>query len=329
MKKHILLISLLIFVFAASYAQGEDTSDTSGSFYLKAGIGAGAQFGVLTEKLYEELSSQDLYTKSWLTWETLPLTFCTIDFYTGYNFISKQAINLNTFFTFGIPAETGLMEDYDAMLYDGYITDYSQHENYTDSFFSAGFYADYTFIYGFGVGIGFEYEKYKFRGHNGYGQHNTINGVTLDYWNPDMPHTDEYEGYTVITYDITSFYWKLGLVLRHNFTQNLYMTLDAWIYLYRYNNALDKHWRFIPNIPNTYWTDKVETWNSGYEIHTTLQYSLSQNLILSLKLLGEYLPDAYGPDYSGAPPNCTLNDGYKGGFGAWAVSATISAILQL
>ncbi|MBO4726793.1 MAG: hypothetical protein J5631_00055 [Spirochaetaceae bacterium] len=329
MKKHILLISLLIFVFAASYAQGEDTSDTSGSFYLKAGIGAGAQFGVVTENFYRLFSTRGLYRVSWLTWETMPAFFGTFNATAGYEFSNNRSINVEAYFSSVYPTVTGAMEDFDALLFDDRITDFSHHDNYTDLLIDTGFYADYSFSNGFGAGIGFEYQNVKFRAQNGYSQHNTTEYGTGGYWSADMPHTSEYTGNTVITYDFFSFYWKVGLVWRHEFSSRFNLGLDAWVNLYRYNRILDKHYAFSPNIPYDYYTDIVETWFSGTDIRATIEYAFTNHFLLSLRVAGTYLPAEYGDDYIGVPPNYTLNIGYKGGFDAWNASASASVIFRL
>ena len=271
-----------------------------------------------------------LYKKSWLTWETLPAYFGTIDLYTGYTFKNQHSLNLALLFSFPFPDKTGSMEDYDALLYDGIVTDYSKHDNYTDNLLSAGFSVNYTFFGGLGIGIEFEYEKIHFRSKNGYAQHNTdLYGHTHGYWNPDMAHSDEYDGAIVITYDVTSFYWKPGITWHFSLTKSLKIGFDIWLHMYRYNRALDIHYSIVPNIPSSYFTDIVETWFSGANAQATVEYGFTKNFSLSLNISGTYLPDAQGDDYSGKPPKYKLNEDYKGGFGAWNASACISAIFRL
>ena len=328
-KKSIsILIYLILFIncsFSVLQAQENTLNNTDKGAYFSLITGAGARFGVLTENFYEIQSDGTLYKKSWLTWETLPLFFGTFEFDTGYRFSKYNSITLNSFFSFGIPAFTGHMADYDAFLYDGCITDYSYHDNYTDNFFSTGFYANFCFLKGFGVGIGFEYQNFKFYGKNGYAQHTFPRSR---HWNPDMPHTSEYEGNTVITYDITSFFWKPGLVFRHSFANKVNIGLDVWAYLYRYSKAYDIHYKFAPNIPYSYFKDIVEAWLSGFEIHTSVEYAITDFYSVSFRLNGEQLFNAYGDDYLGSPPDYRINEDYKGGFEAWSISGSFSLILK-
>ena len=319
MKKLILLISLLLLIFAASYAQG-------GNFYLKTGIGAGVQFGVVTENFYRLFSTRGLYRVSWLTWETMPAFFGTFNATAGYEFSNNRSINVEAFFSSAYPTVTGSMEDFDALLFDNRITDFSHHDNYTDLLIDTGFYADYSFSNGFGAGIGFEYQNVKFRGQNGYSQHNTTEYGTAGYWSSDMPHTSEYEGNTVITYDFFSFYWKVGIVWRYEFSKRFSLGLDAWINLYRYNRILDKH--YFQNVAQDYYTDIVEKWFSGTDLRATVEFALTKHFLLSLRVAGTYLPAENGDDYMGIPPNYTRNTGYKGGFEAWNASACVSAVLR-
>ena len=326
-----LLFLILFSAFSAEYEEGIDTtSNESKRFYFNTSSGIGIQFGILTENFYKQYSYGDLYRVSWLTWETLPVYFDTVNLSTGYKFANSCSVNIEAFFTFAFPAYTGSMEDFDALKYDGKITDFSHHDNYTDSFKSTGFYADYSFKSEFGVGIGFEYRSVSFHAENGYAQHTSDNGTSLQYWSADMPHTSEYEGNTVIAYDIFSYYWKAGIVWRHKFTNQFSVKLDAWINLYRYNHILDKHYSFFPsNVPKVYFTDIVEVLFSGEEIRANFEYSISNNLSISLIIMGKYLPDEHGPDYNGKPPNLTLNDGFKGGFKSWSASGVFAATFRL
>ena len=330
MKKTLVIIICLSLAFSLFADEKQDSN-----FHFEASIGAGLQFGILTENFYhetpengEETSENDLYRVSWLNWETLPLCFATLNVTASYDFSRNHSISFEPFISIGIPGNTGCMEDFDALLDDGRITDFSHHDSYTDLFLDTGFYADYTFLAGFGIGIGFEFQNVKFRAQNGYSQHNTTGNHTAGYWSPDMLHTCEYEGNTVITYDFFSFYWKPGIVWRHDFSNRFRLGLDAWLYLYRYNHTLDKHYTFSPNVPSEYYTDIVEAWFSGVDARATVNYAFTEHFSLALRVAGTYIPEAYDDDYTGEPPNCTRNIGYKGGFYAWSVSGTVSAVLQ-
>lgn len=324
MKKTLAII-ICLFLVPLLFADEKQAS----KFHFEASIGAGLQFGILTENFYAETSQNDLYRVSWLKWETLPAVLGDIDATFGYTFSNRHSINFEAFFSSAFPDVTGSMEDFDALFFDGRITDFSHHENYTDLLLSTGFYADYSFSNGLGAGIGFEYENVKFRGQNGYAQHNTIGNYTYGYWTEDMPHNSDYTGYTVITYSFFSFYWKIGMIWQHEFTNHFGIKLDAWLNLYRYNQALDIHYSIIPNIPYTYFTDVVEVWFSGVEIRAAFDIPLSKHFALSFRLGGTYLPDAYGPDYNGEPPNYSRNVGYKGGFESWSASGNIAVLFRL
>jgi hypothetical protein len=329
--KKILLISFLLMIFAASFAeegQSEAVPDTSGSFYLKAGIGAGAQFGVVTENFYRLFSTRGLYRVSWLNWEMMPAFFGTFNATAGYQLSNRRSINVEAYFSSVYPTVTGSMEDFDTLKYDDRITDFSHHDNYTDLFIDTGFYADYSFSSGFGAGIGFEYQNVKFRAQNGYSQHTSTGAVTDEYWSADMPYTSDYTGNTVITYDFFSFYWKVGIVWRHEFSNRFSLGFDAWVNLYRYNRMLDKHYAFSPNVAYDYYTDIVETWFSGADFRATVEYALTKHFLLSLRVAATYLPAENGDDYTGIPPNCTKNTGYKGGFNAWNASASGAAVFR-
>lgn len=323
MKKKLVIIICLFFAFSLFADEKQDSK-----FHFETSAGFGVRFGVLTENFYFELSETDLYRVSWLKWETMPLCFGTLNVTASYDFSRNHSISFEPFFSIGIPSITGCMEDFDALLYDDRITDFSHHDNYTDLFLDTGFYADYTFLAGFGIGIGFEFQNVKFRAQNGYAQHNTTGNHTAGYWSPDMPHTDEYEGNTVITYDYFSFYWKPGIVWRHEFSNRFRLGFDAWLYLYRYDHALDKHFVFNPNVPDDYYTDIVEVWFSGFDVRATTDFSLTKNFALSLRVAGTYLPAENGNDYTGVPPNYSLNIGYKGGFNNWSVTASVSAVFR-
>lgn len=324
--KKVLSLCFFISLFLSLWA--EPIQEKSSGFYFKLTTGADVRFGVVTENFYKELSADNLYKISWLTWETLPVTSIVLDLSMGYKFNAYNSINIDGFFSYAVPFKTGIMQDYDARKFDNRLTDYSRHDNYTDLLLSTGFYSDWCFFYGLGLGIGFEYEKVRFRSQNGYGQH--YNDRSPGYWSQDLPYTDYYDGYTVITYDIDSFYWKPGIVWRHSFKNGISLSLDIWNYLYRYNHALDKHYNITPiNFPLDYYTDVVEVWFQGYEARFSFAYEFTSQFSLMLRIKGTYLPAEYGNDYLGKPPNLYLNLGYKGGLSAWSASATLAAIFQL
>ena len=332
----------LFFLFAASMTlQAENPSEsinkssTTGiddyGFYSKMLYGAKLQFGVVTENFYKQLSQENLYRISWLTWDTLPVFSLNFEIASGYKFNAFQSLNFEAFFSTSIPGKTGFMQDYDTLFFDNKITDYSFHENYTDSYISTGFYADFALLYGFGLGLGFEYEKVSFRGQNGYAQHNSDTGSPMGYWTADMPHTSEFDGITVITYDIFSFYWKSGIVWRFDITNQIYTGFDAWLYFYRYDNAMDKHYYTSkPNIPRLYYKDIIEEWINGYEIRAFAEYVVTPHFSIFTRLSGTYLPEAFGNDYiSQKPSDFKLNDNYKGGFEAWSASGCLSFVFRL
>ena len=329
MKKQILLILLLLSIFTASFAeeeQSENLPDTSGGFYLETGIGAGLQFGIVTENFYRLFSTTGLYQVSWLNWQMMPACLGTVNVKTGYEFNNNRSINFEAYFSSTFPTVTGSMEDFDALKFDDRITDFSHHDNYTDLFIDTGLYFDYSFPNGFGLGINFEYKNVKFRAQNGYAQHTSNGYGTYEYWSPDMPHTSDYTGNTVITYDFFSFYWKPGIVWRYGFTDRIHLGIDAWFCLYRFDHALDIH--YVANVPHDYYTDIVEKWFSGLDVRATANYAFTDHFSLSLRVAGEFLPPAYDDDYVGVPPDTKINKGYKGGFDAWSVSATVFAIMR-
>ncbi len=320
-------LSVLLFLFSFALLWSENPQDDDSGFYLKVGIGADVRFGVVTENYYRKLSDGTLYRISWLTWETLPAVSAAADASFGYQFRRNNSIDFNAFLTFAIPSKTGKMQDYDAQKFDGRLTDYSCHDNYTNLLYSTGFYADWAFFHGLGFGVGFEYEKASFSGNNGYAQH--YNGTSIGYWSEDLPVTSYYDGKTIITYEVMSFYWKPGIVWRHSFESGFSVSADIWNYLYRYNRAQDVHYKFTPkNVPDDYYTDIIEVWFKGFEARASVGYAFTKKFSLLLKVKGTYLPDEYGDDYFGKPPNAKLNINYKGGLSAWSASASLSAIFQ-
>ena len=335
MKKIVSSLIFLMLFASFSFSVWADTknepleTDPSNGFYFTINVGAGVQFGVLTEIFYEKLSDESFYKKSWLRWETLPVFLGSFENSIGYNFSKYHSRNLSAFFSFAVPDFAGAMEDFDALLYDGKITDYSYHDNYIDSIYSTGFYTDYSFLGGFGISIGLEFQTLTFLGENGYAQHNSDWGWATGYWNANMPYTSTYEGNIVISYEAFSFYWKPGIVFRHSFTDDFRIGFGAWSYLYRFSQAEDIHYKFNPNVPIRYFTDIIETWFSGFEIQASTEYAIQDKFSLSLRIVGKYLPDVLGDDYTGKPPDHKLNEDYKGGFAAWSVSANVAAVLRL
>ena len=116
-----------------------------------------------------------------------------------------------------------------------------------------------------------------------------------------MPHTSDYTGNTVITYDFFSFYWKPGIVWRYGFTDRIHLGIDAWFCLYRFDHALDIH--YVANVPHDYYTDIVEKWFSGLDVRATANYAFTDHFSLSLRVAGVFLPPAYDDDYVGVPPD--------------------------
>ena len=119
------------------------------------------------------------------------------------------------------------------------------------------------------------------------------------------------------------------MVWRHELSNHFDSQLDAWLNVYRYNRINDKHWGFQPNVPNVDYLDIVEVGFSGGEIRTRLNFILSNYFELSLRIAGSYLPADYGRDYKRESSNYNRNEGYRGGFDSWGVSATIAAIMKL
>lgn len=332
--KKILIILLLITIICPVFSVESDANNTFAPFELPKGfclstsIGAGINFGMIKENYFEDITTS-LYTISWLTWEMNYSSFVSINATIGYKTDSNHSFNVEGFFSYAYPSLTGVMEDFDALLYDKKITDFSHHDNFTDSFTTAGFYSDYISPIGLGAIIGFEYQSSKFSAKNGYAQHNSDYGITTGYWNPDMPITSTFDGFTVITYDSSSYYWKTGISYQYVLANRFLMGFDALINIYRYNKLLDKHYKFNPNVPNSYFTDIIETWFSGVEIRASFEFELSKHIAILFRTTGKYIPEEIGPDYFGKPPNQTLNEQYKGGFGAWIASNSLSVTFHL
>jgi len=267
MKKYNFLIMLVI------TAMGLFAQNNEHSFSL--GVSLGLLGGQSEEIVYR--NSKSGYMLSQLLWDMKPLTYAGVEVhYNWQNPANKWGLFTDAFFKFGIPGNTGIMEDRDWMFgtYPDWLTHYSVHDNRTQK----------AMLIDINAGASFKiFEKFLIKPFLSYSYMNfswAASGGSFLYPDEDGDHFYLITDTDVITYEQTWNIISIGVSFYGAF--NRYFDVDISIKLSPliWCTAVDNH--ISRNIIF------VDSMFSGFFFEPGLLFSFTPNDFFKLSLSVKY-----------------------------------------
>ncbi|MCM1320901.1 MAG: omptin family outer membrane protease [Bacteroides sp.] len=289
LRKHIIVIFIAAGL-ARAFAEGTEWN-------FAVGTQTGFESGAYNEYVF--IPSAGDYTLSRLDWEMPFLWKAGVSADIAAKTKRAGLFEFSAAFDFGIVGTAGIMQDYDwaktnasgTYTCDGILTDYSKHDNSTESLIGFSVLINWRFWKGFGISFGANYRNIHFRAENGYAQHGSRSGV---YWTEDMAHTSEYDGTTVTTYSVSSWYVRAGIVYTLAF-EKISLFCGGWITPYISSRGKDCHYK--NNAPYKNYLDATHGIFRGFSAEIGMSWKFSKKNNLRLCAAGSYFPAIQGNSY--------------------------------
>ncbi len=285
--KYFVIIFLICYTSPLLFSeQDQDNNKKESNYQFSTGASLGMLYGTSFELVYR---TGDILLSE-LTWDMKPL------FYFGsfVEFSRKDPMEKTGFYAklglkFGFPANTGFMEDRDWEAANYELSNFSRHDNFTNSALLLDFAAGIS-IPGFSTVIitpflGFNYMHYKWTGRDGYLQY--ASGTNA--WDDSLPKIPCYG--PVISYSQNWIIFSAGFSVRYPFLKRFVIeggfSFSPLILVY----ALDDH--FLRSTKGLQFHDEV---SGGYLLEPTLgfTYRFTPKMQLNLKASYRYTNNTKG-----------------------------------
>ncbi len=217
----------------------------------------GFENGYIGEYVFAIQGDNSLYELSRLTWDidSVYTMGASVGFQTpkkGWGLFQFDA-ELQVFF----PQKSGFLQDYDFLNGDGILTHYSKHKNQIDGV-SISCMSIYRALDWLGLSFGVKTGILSFIGSNGYSQYPSESSAPYTPWHDNI--TPYFFSGKVITYQITSFNFYLGINLHFLVGNRVSISAQSLISPYSYFLCVDNH-----ILTSVVYIDSVSSIFSTYE----------------------------------------------------------------
>lgn len=229
---------------------------------------------------------------------------------------------LQTEVDIGLPYKCGVMEDFDWISTEGYLTNFSHHNNSVTDYYEIDTSVGWLFTFldnrlEVAPTLGFAWNNLAFLARDGYIQYaSDVNGV-MQPWDPEIPKKPAPAG-KLVTYRQELYALDISSNIIFHGTDTFSFGIDFAVQpifvLYAFDTHFARNQDFLDIVS---FTAKIKT-------ALSLIYNFSRKCDFVLSLEGSFLPLSYGPSFTKSTAESEFfSSGARGGASHWFLGFNI------